>query len=75
MNRDRIIDYLLAEHHRHCCDCAAYRESAKLDATELLLHEYVILFGDKTQAEADRLRAGDAEALCQEIAKKKGHAL
>lgn len=75
LNRERIIDYLVAEHHAHCCDCTAYREATKRDATDLLLHEYVILFGDRSQIEADRLRAGDTDALCQEIAKKKGHTL
>ena len=75
LQRDKLIDYLIAEHHTHCCDCATYREAANRDWIEILMREYIIVFGERTQAETDRLRAGEAETLCYEIAKKKGHTL
>lgn len=75
MNRDKLIEYLVTEHHKHCCDCTTYREAARQDATDVLAYEYVILFGDGSREEAARLRGGNLDELCQEIAKKKGHTL
>lgn len=75
MQHNRLIDYIIAEHHKHCCDCIRYKEALQRDNIDALMYEYIIIFGENNQEETNRLRDGDKEALCEDIAKKKGHTL
>lgn len=75
MNRDRLIDYLIAEHHKHCCTCETYKEALQRDSAVMLMYEYIATFGENSQEEKNRLRNEGGEAFCAYIAKKKGHTL
>lgn len=75
MNRTLLINHLVSAHHTRCCDCAAFRTQCEADSDGLLLWEYILVYGDGSDAERRRLQGGDSDALAKEIAQKKGHSI
>mgnify|MGYP001609008012 CR=1 FL=1 len=67
MSRDEIIERLVTHNHLDCCDCAAYRFRLTQQDDLALKRWYVLELGEWSPETEKRLRAGEVEALFEEL--------
>ena len=70
MGRDEIIKRLVAHNHLSCCDCDTYRHRMTQQDDTALKRWYVIELGEWSLGVERRLRAGEIEALFEELMQK-----
>ena len=67
MTREQMIAKLVAHNHLSCCDCAEYRRRMERQDDRGLKRWYIIEFGEWSLEMEHRLRAGEVEALFEEL--------
>ena len=67
MTREQMIAKLVAHNHLSCCDCDTYHRLMERQDEAGLKRWYVIEFGEWSLEIEQRLRAGEVEALFEEL--------
>ena len=72
MTREQMIANLVAHNHLSCCDCDSYRHRMVQQSDTALKRWYVIELGEWSLDVEQRLRAGDIDALFDEVVQAEG---